>query len=272
MTTNIGKADEAGSRWGRIPAWWLDHPDLDADGLAVLAALATYADENGLCWPSQSTLAAKLKRSRPTVNRILRRLDEIGLVTVGHRRGRDGARLSCLYRLRFEPETTEPAHGVGARDRDDSASDAPCPAASQEQLQSEQNPDSPASGGRATAHAVPDGWMPGADDLRWARDRFGDVDLARHAEGFVLRCRAHGYRYRDVGAAWRAWLAQDAGAGRVPAIRTPAIRTPMTRHAHPSAASAAEQRVGAWMAVAERLRTERPAAAPGATPRATPWS
>ena len=72
-STSVAERPDTG-RWGRIPAWWLEHPDLDADGFAVLAALATFADETGLCWPSQSTLAAKLKRSRPTINRILQRL------------------------------------------------------------------------------------------------------------------------------------------------------------------------------------------------------
>ena len=215
MTTDIT------SRWGKIPAWWLDHPDLDADGFAVLAALATFADERGICWPSQSTLAAKLKRSRPTINRILQRLDDIGLVSIEHRRGRDGSRLSCLYRLRVEREEALAAQGavrpVQADDRDDSLVDAPCSSASHEHLQSEQNPDSLASSGRGRMRDVPADWMPTADDLVWAGSRFSAIDLGRHVEGFVLRCKAHGYRYRNISAAWRAWLAQDAAAGKAPA-------------------------------------------------------
>lgn len=247
------------SRWGRIPAWWLDHPDLDADGFAVLAALATFADEQGVCWPSQSTLAAKLKRSRPTINRILQRLDDIGLVGIEHRRGRDGSRLSCLYRLRVERHGDMPAadaiRPVPAEDRDDSVVNAPCPPASQEQLQSEQNPDSLATGGRGPAHDVPADWMPGADDLAWARSRFGTVDLGRHVEGFVLRCQAHGYRYRDISAAWRAWLVQDAAAGKAPAAKTPAPAVPTAGRTRESAA---EQRINAWMTVAARLRDAKP--------------
>ena len=278
-------------RWGRIPAWWLEHPDLDADGFAVLAALATFADENGLCWPSQSTLAGKLKRSRPTINRILQGLSDIGLVTIEHRRGRDGARLSCLYRLRFTrdgnntaelaaefvAEPTRPSrpktsvhNPSGAMNRDDSPADAPCPAPSQEQLDSEQNPDSLASGGRGPALDVPADWMPDADDLAWARGRFGDVDLARHVEGFVLRCQAHGYRYRNIGAAWRAWLVQDMAAEKPlnraanrasnrparpkdsPATGSPAPVADRTRE------NPAEQRVNAWMAVAARFQGARP--------------
>ncbi|WP_448208147.1 helix-turn-helix domain-containing protein [Azospirillum sp. sgz302134] len=254
---------DATRRWGRVPAWWLDHPELDADGFAVLAALATFADETGVCWPSQSTLAAKLKRSRPTINRILQRLDDIGLVAIEHRRGRDGSRLSCLYRLRMEHDgnalaAAAPRH-VPAVDRDDSLANTPCPAPSQEHLHSEQIPDSLASGGRGPLRDVSADWTPGADDLTWARTRFGTIDLTRHVEGFVLRCTAHGYRYRDISAAWRAWLMQDAAAGKAPSLETGASGRTVAPAASRPRESAAEQRVDAWMAVAARLQGTQPA-------------
>ncbi len=251
------------SRWGKIPAWWLDHPDLDADGFAVLAALATFADEQGVCWPSQSTLASKLKRSRPTINRILQRLDDIGLVAIEHRRGRDGSRLSCLYRLRVERDgqghAAAAACPVPADDRHDSATDSPCPPASQKHLHPEQIPDSLAPSGRGLAQDVPVDWMPTADDLAWARSRFGTVDLGQHVEGFVLRCQAHGYRYRDVSAAWRAWLVQDAAAGKAPAVKTAATAGAAAPAGGRARESAAEQRINAWMTVAAQLKDTKPA-------------
>lgn len=262
MTTGPDERTQGAGRWGKIPAWWLDHPDLDADGFAVLAALATFADEQGICWPSQSTLATKLKRSRPTINRILQRLDEIGLVTIEHRRGRDGARLSCLYRLRIGQRNDElmeaVSHPVEKADRDDSQTNGPCSTASQEQLHSEQILDSLASGTREPMCDVPDRWIPTVADLAWAQNRFGMVDLNQHVEGFVLRCRAHGYRYRDISAAWRAWLVQDVAAGKAPAAKTgkSSSTAPTTDH-HPRE-GAAEQRLNAWMAVAARLQGSNP--------------
>lgn len=263
-------------RWGRIPAWWLDHPGLEADGFAVLAALATFADDSGLCWPSQSTLAAKLKRSRPTVNRIIQELSDLGLVGIEHRRGRDGARLSCLYRLRFTPldgsgpdaEQRNAAvadRPVPVADRDDSATHSPCPPASQEQVQFKQIPDSHASGEHTETQArpqeVPEGWMPTADDLAWAKARHAEIDLGRHVEGFILRCRAHGYRYRDVSSAWRAWLSQDAAVGKAPTLSSngPAFAAPARKSAHKFVTT--EQRLGAWSAAAAELR-QRSATAP----------
>ena len=267
MTTTT----ESNSRWGKIPAWWLDHPDLDADGFAVLAALATFANENGVCWPSQSTLAAKLKRSRPTINRILQRLHDMGLVTIEHRRGRDGSRLSCLYRLRVAQceETFPQAAGdqaplrpVPTSDRDDSLTNVPCPAPSHEHHHPEQNPDSLASGGRGPVCEVPADWMPNADDLAWAGNRFGSVDLSRHVEGFVLRCQAHGYRYRDISAAWRAWLAQDVAAGKAPTVKSaPSGGTTVMNTSH-ARQSVTEQRVDAWMSVAARLKGVQPVPRP----------
>ncbi|AIB14826.1 hypothetical protein ABAZ39_23320 (plasmid) [Azospirillum argentinense] len=263
-------------RWGRIPAWWLGHPAIDADGLAVLAALATYANARGECWPSQATLATALKRSRSTVNRILGHLAESGVIARESRRSASGGRLSCLYRLRMvpddEPKTAPVAEArtgtppVQPPAKDVAPTDSPCAPVLQKQPESEQTPDSHAS--RGPAQTVPDGWMPDAEDRAWAESRFAGVDLDRHAEGFRLRCQAHGYRYRDTGAAWKAWLTQDAAAGKAPLLRS-TDRAATTRPA--PAAPVPEQKLGAWMAAAAKLNASHGV---GITPQAHPnvWS
>ncbi|MFD1623448.1 helix-turn-helix domain-containing protein [Azospirillum griseum] len=273
QTATAKAATDNGQRWGRIPAWWLDHPDLDADGLAVLAALSTYADEAGVCWPSQTTLAAKLKRSRPTVNRLIGRLEAMGLVTVEHRNAANGGRLSCRYRLRLSAdEANEPSASVSPGDALihkptplDSWLNAPCSSLSHEQLQTKQIPDSlsertpvtdgSTAEGQNDRHGVSDHWSPSAGDRAWAATRFPDVDLDRHAELFRQRCQAHGYRYKDVGAAWRSWLLQDFAG------RTTAAAQTITRNGPPRPPAAAatvrtdsvEQRLNAWSSVAARL-------------------
>lgn len=253
---------EGGQRWGRIPAWWLDHPDLDADGLAVLAALSTYADETGVCWPSQTTLASKLKRSRPTVNRLVGRLEAMGLLVVEHRKAANGGRLSCRYRLCLTPKTPLTQGSTAP----DSSLDSPCSAASQKQVQIKQIPDSlsPCEHERMAVadaedtdrHSVSNGWTPSASDRAWAAQRFPKADLDGHAELFRHRCQAHGYRYKDVGAAWRSWLLQDLSSSSptnptIPAAPVRSAATPV----RPAAAKAdmAEQRLNAWSSVAARL-------------------
>lgn len=265
------------NRWGRIPAWWLDHPDLDADGLAVLAALSTYADEAGVCWPSQATLADKLKRSRPTVNRILGRLETLGLVGIEHRRSANGGRLTCRYRLALivgNGADEKAGGGAGVDSPADSAADSPCSATSHEQPEPEQIPDTlhrRADDGLATvAEAVPQDWTPSPTDREWAAGRFPSLDVDAHAERFVQQCRAHGYRYRDPAAAWRSWLLQDAWRmAQQPAATVRrgarAASRPSTPGTAPAAAATAEQRLSAWASVAARLN-----AGQSATP-ATPW-
>ncbi|HYG87684.1 MAG TPA: helix-turn-helix domain-containing protein [Azospirillum sp.] len=251
------------TRWGKIPAWWLDHDDVDADGIAVLSALSTFADRQGRCWPSQTTLAAKLKRSRAWVNKVVARLAEIGLVEVKDRWSESGGRLSSLYVLATDREPSETA--VSRENTPVTTADTPCHDGRQEHRNPEQTLDSLAKRGREPMHEVPGDWMPDGDDLAWARSRFGDIDLARHVEGFVLRCQAHGYRYRGIGAAWRAWLMQDVAAGKAPTAKT-ATTKPSTAKAGTLAGAmvvpsgrpretAAEQRLGAWMAAAARLQT-----------------
>ncbi len=91
------------TRWGRVPAWWLLHPDVDADRFCVLAALATYADEHGVCVPSQATLAQRLHRSRPWVNRVVAQLAAEGFMKKVQRSRGNGGTTSCLYRLCLTP-------------------------------------------------------------------------------------------------------------------------------------------------------------------------
>lgn len=258
------------NRWGRIPSWWLDHPEIDADGFAVLCALSTFANQRGECWPSQATLATALKRSRSTVNRILGHLADAGMIEVVSRKSATGGRLSSLYRLRMEPGNgpivNVPAAAVRQRDTDVAVADSPCATVRQEQPDSNK-PDSLAGRGRESVRtervedhlmgkpqAVSADWMPSAADLTWARAHHGSVDLNRHVEGFVLRCQAHGYRYRNIGAAWRAWLVQDVATRKAPLVGGSATIAGMARTTDKS--TAARQQVAIWAGVADRLRQQ----------------
>ena len=60
-------------------AWTVD--GLDAGAKLVLLALADHADDTGLCWPSLERLAERTGRNRSTVQRSLRALVGLGLVS-----------------------------------------------------------------------------------------------------------------------------------------------------------------------------------------------
>lgn len=65
----------------------------------TLLALASYADQDGTCWPSHATLAKDTHQSVSTIGRHLKEAAGLGLLTVTARRRRDGGQSSNLYRF-----------------------------------------------------------------------------------------------------------------------------------------------------------------------------
>lgn len=75
----------------------------------LLLVLANYADEFGICWPSQEVLAKGTEQSLDTVQRQLRRLAEMGLIAVAVRPQGRGRWPGRTYKLNMPAvETTEP--------------------------------------------------------------------------------------------------------------------------------------------------------------------
>lgn len=266
------------TRWGRVPAWWLLHPDVDADRFCILAALATYADEHGVCMPSQATLAQRLKRSRPWVNRVVAQLAASGLLEKTGRSRRNGGTTSCLYRLRFAPPDQEMSRIASQAEPEQAAPDAeltaPVPSThtprqvdDTSHLHPEQD-NAPAPCAAATSGdtgvEVPPDWEPSATDMAEALRLCPGIDLAAHTARFRARCRARGYRYRAgrLGDAWLAWLLEDYGAsgrsGRVSKAPHPPSTPAST--ARPSTAT----RFAAWAAAA--------ALPPAMMQSTSPWS
>ncbi len=194
---------------------WLTHSDVDADHIAVLAVLALHAHKStSSCWPTQGLLARMLGRSRPWVCRVIGELVELGIVVRTHRTRDDGGDRACLYTL-IEPVEQRHAEDSVVSDGD---------TRSHEHDSVKKLPEHKT--GTHTARPAPNAnivqldlqtpepdWQPSDTDLCWAMDRHPDVDLQTSVERFVLRCRAKGYRYRDLGAAWRSWLTDDTKAG-----------------------------------------------------------
>jgi DNA-binding transcriptional regulator YhcF (GntR family) len=66
---------------------------------AVLLAIANYADEEGIAWPSQEQLADDTELSRHTIMRAMDSLEELGLLNRERRHRGDGSRTSDLIML-----------------------------------------------------------------------------------------------------------------------------------------------------------------------------
>ncbi|WP_210482720.1 helix-turn-helix domain-containing protein [Microvirga antarctica] len=73
---------------------------------ALLLAIANYADEDGVCWPSRETLADDSEQSVDSVDRHLRELEASGFIRRTSRGGRrpDGGEQSKLITILYSRE------------------------------------------------------------------------------------------------------------------------------------------------------------------------
>jgi hypothetical protein len=244
------------TRWGKLPAWWLLHPNVDADRLAVMAALTTYADEEGFCEPSQATLGKRLARSRPWVNRVVADLAALGLLRKQGRQRSNGGTTSCRYQLAQTPEQAEtfaakhtPEGGVPAVTPLSRRQDTACHRGDTSHVDLEQSQNSrpeahgtketepgvaasnvtagaPLAGPTLEDRAEPSReWLPSEATVTEALRLCPDADLDEHTARFVSRCRAKGYRYASLDDAWLDWLLGDRRDQRLAATRPqPAVQ------------------------------------------------
>lgn len=80
-------------------------PKVGALGIAVYNYLASLVDINQSCYPSQKHIAEVLGYSRTTINRVIQKLEDNGLVIVDR-----SGRYSHIYRLlkvRCKPKETQ---------------------------------------------------------------------------------------------------------------------------------------------------------------------
>lgn len=78
---------------------WKYASTLSSGPMLILFALAHYADDNGKCWPSMHTLAAKCGMTRRNVIKTLDRLEAMGIVRVERRRTATGQPAANVYYL-----------------------------------------------------------------------------------------------------------------------------------------------------------------------------
>ncbi|UFZ02931.1 helix-turn-helix domain-containing protein [Bradyrhizobium ontarionense] len=77
----------------------------------LLLVLANYADEHGICWPSQDTLAANTGMSLDTVQRQTKKLQDGGFLTISRPPKRRGQWQTFVYQLHM-PSLTRPQNAA----------------------------------------------------------------------------------------------------------------------------------------------------------------
>ena len=83
-------------------AWAMRQPTGAARRKLLLLALANYADKDGICWPSQVTLARDTEQSVDTVQRQLDALEELTLLKRERMPKRRGHWQGYLYKLALQ--------------------------------------------------------------------------------------------------------------------------------------------------------------------------
>ena len=91
-----------------IPARAVSDRRLSRGGLLILAALGTYADKNGVCWPTQSEIAEQTGMTRQAVSGYLKELETLGYLDKRRRYRADQGEISCVYRIRFDADPATP--------------------------------------------------------------------------------------------------------------------------------------------------------------------
>jgi hypothetical protein len=247
-------------------------PGLSVAAKAVYAALATYADRIGWIWVRQETIAADLERSRAWIHSAIAELEREGLI-LHDRQFIEGRQRASRYRLLdglarqaevrtgvqetpLSEETDAAVRPADTTHHDDKQDSLSSPRAREPDMpQVDESPALPSE--------VPADWVPTAADTAWARAKHPNLDVLAFTEAFVLSCRAKGYRYANISAAWRRWLVEPKG--RLPLIATAAkpkdFRHEPDRHqrcaAPTPAASLAESNAQRAADVMERIMARR---------------
>lgn len=85
-------------------AWALGRDVRPAAAKLLLIALANYANDRGIAWPSKSTLAKDCSMDKSSICRHLQALQDAGLVKI-EERTQDGVSLTSLVTIIFDAET-----------------------------------------------------------------------------------------------------------------------------------------------------------------------
>lgn len=92
------------SRYAQINADAIDDTELTLTDLRVLGVIGYHSGRKKPAWPKQATIASRLKVTRETVNRSIRRLHRKGYIDIAHQFRDDGGQRESYYFPRFDPE------------------------------------------------------------------------------------------------------------------------------------------------------------------------
>lgn len=92
----------ANSRFAILQASAVSDERVTAAQFRTLAALGTFGDKDGWCYPKLATLGKMLGKSKQAVSKDILALAELGYVQIKHQYREDGSQQNNLYRLVFD--------------------------------------------------------------------------------------------------------------------------------------------------------------------------
>lgn len=95
-----------------VPNWLLEREDVTGQALLVYLALASFADGEGVAFPSLRVLAARARLARSTTAEVLKGLRELGAIAWEQQRRPDGSLGVSVYRLQPVAQGGSPHHGL----------------------------------------------------------------------------------------------------------------------------------------------------------------
>jgi hypothetical protein len=118
-------------------SWAQNQKTGSPSGKAVLLVLANYANEYGVCWPAQNTLALATEQSPDSVQRRLKELEKRNLIKKRKRKRNDGRWPITEYELQMTEQKIDHAADCGS---DSETSNSPSPPNGQSVPQDKRSP------------------------------------------------------------------------------------------------------------------------------------
>jgi len=175
-----------------IPNHLFSVPGMDANTWALLNALAHYANKEGYCFPSQSTLGEDLGRSRAWVNKYISKLVEMGVIEKQQRkRLSDNGNTSCgyyipaLHAFFMSKSVTPPV------------------------TENDSNNKNQTNKNSLESSSPIDDWYPDEDTIYHAKQISPSLSVKSHISRFKLKVKAKGYNYKNLSSAWLLWIQED---------------------------------------------------------------
>lgn len=201
------------SSFARLPHCWFLNSEIGSAELSVLAVLSKYADNQGKCFPSQSTIASVLNKSRPWVNAVIQKLSDLEIVQIEYRSFEKGGNRSAVY---FLPDLVCQLADTPCQPADTNYTNpnilniSSNTAISENQAGQGTEPTCQTEKPEETDISK---WEPSAEDKTFVIENT-DLDPDKLALLFKSAVQAKGYQYRSFSAGYRAWALNPLGSVR----------------------------------------------------------